>query len=86
MAIFANTRWLEQRWPSVADYIFKHIFSGSFDLVKLQQNSLVYFVVHPTGISNCIRYKVWNEITYPVPNFVGVWEWQIISSHTLLGM
>ena len=32
---------------------------------------------------------MWDDITYPIPNFNGctveVW-WQIISSHTLLGM
>ena len=33
----------------------------------------------PTGISNRIHYKVWDEITYTFPNFNGtaveVWEW-----------
>ena len=33
----------------------------------------------PTWISNYIHHKVWNEITYPFPNFNGciveVWEW-----------
>ena len=31
------------------------------------------------GISNYIHYKVWDEITYPFPNFNGVtievWDW-----------
>ena len=33
----------------------------------------------PSRISNYIRYKLWDEITYPFPNFNGaavdVWEW-----------
>ena len=33
---------------------------------------------------------MWDEINYPFPNFNGytveVWEWWVISSHTLLGM
>ena len=33
----------------------------------------------PAWISNYIHYKVWDEITYPFPNFKGatieVWEW-----------
>ena len=34
----------------------------------------------PAWISNYINYKVWDEITYPFPNFNGVtvevWEWK----------
>ena len=37
------------------------------------------FTSIPTWISNYIHYKMWNEITYPLPNFNGctieVWEW-----------
>ena len=33
----------------------------------------------PTWISNYIHYKVWDEITYPFPNFSGttieIWKW-----------
>ena len=33
----------------------------------------------PAWISNHIHYKMWDEITYPFPNFnssgIGVWEW-----------
>ena len=33
----------------------------------------------PAYVSNCIRYKVWDETTYPFPNFNGttveIWEW-----------
>ena len=33
----------------------------------------------PIWISNYIQYKVWDEITYPFPNFnganIGIWEW-----------
>ena len=33
----------------------------------------------PTSISNCTLYKVWDQITYSLPNFNGcsvdVWEW-----------
>ena len=33
----------------------------------------------PAGISNHIHYKLWDEITYPFPNFngaaVNVWDW-----------
>ena len=36
-------------------------------------------LLFPTWISNHMPSKVWNEITYPFPNFnretVGVWEW-----------
>ena len=43
----------------------------------------------PAWTSNYINYKMWDEITYPFPNFncrtVDVWDW-IISYHTLLGM
>ena len=37
-----------------------------------------------------IRYKFWDEITYPFPNFngatIGVWEWIVISSNSLLSV
>ena len=40
----------------------------------------------PEWISNYIHYKVWDEITYPFPNFnsatIEVWEW--ISNFILL--
>ena len=36
-------------------------------------------ILIPAWISNYIHYKVWDEITYPFPNFnsaaVEVWEW-----------
>ena len=36
-------------------------------------------LISPAWISNYIHYKVWDEITYPFPNFnsatVEVWEW-----------
>ena len=41
----------------------------------------------PAWIINHVPSKVWDEITYSVPNFNGtaveVWEVQVISSHTL---
>ena len=41
-------------------------------------------------MSNRIHYKVWDEITYPLPNLkcttVNVWEWWSDSSHTLWGV
>ena len=41
-------------------------------------------------ISNCIRYKMCDDITYPFTNLNGVtdevWEWISNSSHTLLDM
>ena len=38
----------------------------------------------PAWISKCIRYTVWDQITYPFPDFNGatVHEWYAISSHT----
>ena len=53
-----------------------------------QTNSLSYsdaksqtkwIILIPAWISNYIHYKVWDEITYPFPNFnsctIEVWEW-----------
>ena len=44
----------------------------------------------PAWIRKYMHYKVWDEITYPFPNFNGgvveVWERKVISSCTLLGM
>ena len=41
----------------------------------------------PTWISNHMHSKVWDEITYPVPNFnsytVGIWEWIRNFTHIL---
>ena len=41
-------------------------------------------------ITNQIKYKVWDEITYPSPNFKGCLvkfeNGYVISSHILLGM
>ena len=52
---------------------------------KVQNNT----ILHAARISNYIQRKVWDEITYPLPNFNGitveVLEW-IILPHTLLGM
>ena len=45
--------------------------------------------VIPAWISNCIHYKVWDEITYPFSNFNGatveVWEWISNSIRHLTG-
>ena len=45
---------------------------------------------HRPWISNYIHHKVWDQSTFPFPNFnsatVEVREWIKISSHTLLGM
>ena len=54
----------------------------------LRQHGLILV---PVWTSNHIKYKEWNEITYPFPNFndaaVEVWEWiYVISFHTLLSM
>ena len=42
----------------------------------------------PAWISNNIHYFVWDEITYPYPNFNGCTSdvWEVISSHILLGV
>ena len=46
----------------------------------------------PAWIINYIHYKVWDGITYPLPNFNGatveVWEWisYFIPLSTVLGM
>ena len=41
----------------------------------------------PVWISNCIHYKMWDEIIYPFPTFNGatveVWESTLISSYAL---
>ena len=41
--------------------------------------SLLPYELIPAWISNYIQFKVWDEITYPFPNFSGaaieVWEW-----------
>ena len=40
---------------------------------------LTWFNLDPAWISNFIHHKIWDEITYPFPNFNGctveVWEW-----------
>ena len=40
---------------------------------------LTWIDFNPAWISDSIHYKVWDEITYPLPNFNGttveVWEW-----------
>ena len=47
-------------------------------------------ILIPAWISNYIEHKVWDEITYPFPNFNGkaVEVWKLISNftHTLLSM
>ena len=55
---------------------------GHRDIVYVarDRDSLIYCTpIHLTWISNYTYYKVWDEITYPFPNFnwvtVAVWEW-----------
>ena len=47
-------------------------------------------ILSPACISNYIRYKVWDEITNLSQKINGttakVWDRQVSSSHTLLGM
>ena len=44
----------------------------------------------PAWISNYIHYKVWNEISYHFPDFIGgtieVWNGEVTSSHVLLAI
>ena len=58
-------------------YMFEHyIHRGPFYKHK--------FTSIPTWISNYIYYKMWNEITYPLPNFSGCkLQWL---HHWILGM
>ena len=56
-------------------------------LFLLMAPVLAWIDLIPAWISNNTHYKVWNEITYPLPNFysasVGVPNGWIISSHSL---
>ena len=65
-------------------------------ILALHISPLVFFywngllVLITAGISNYNHYKVWDEISYPFPNFNSSLlkfgnEW-VISSHILLGM
>ena len=44
-----------------------------------QQEHLLGLILIPAWISIHIHFKVWNEITYPIPNFnsctIKLWEW-----------
>ena len=60
------------------------VFWGLIFKLLNPSNTRVPFYLHnlaliPVCISNYINYKVWDEITYPFPNFNGytveVWEW-----------
>ena len=56
----------------------------------LELLSLTWINFNPS-LNNDIHYEAWDIFIYPSPNFNGcgtveVWEWKVISSHTLLGM
>ena len=57
--------------------IWKFINQSSDDSVEegycISVLLLAWINFYPTGVSNHIQYKVWSEITYPFPNFSGVW-------------
>ena len=46
-------------------------------------------MILPAQLAAYSHYEVWDEITYPVPNFNGatieIWEWIGNFTHTLLG-
>ena len=52
-----------------ADYKDRHVF---FQVsIVLMGPLLLTWTLIPTWMSNCIRCKVWDEITYPFPNLNG---------------
>ena len=50
-------------------------WNGCYERTRFHGLTLI-----PAWISNCIHYKVWDQMTYPFPNFNGatveVWEWK----------
>ena len=68
----------------VITYPFTNLSSIMFLKERLPQEPLLptWINFDPAWISNYIHYEMWNEITYPLPNFNGctVEVWELVSS------
>ena len=64
------------RWGIVGTGDICRDFTAALMMMPEVEHKVSEHTLLPAWISNYIHYKVWDEITYPFPNFnVEVWEW-----------